>query len=66
MGHMLKIKSVDSRVNGHILASTSVPFTLMTVQVSNVALTHKKRITVKGWKFAFTMFAKAPHVGRKH
>jgi hypothetical protein len=29
-----------------ILASTSVPFTLTTVQVPNLALTHKKRITV--------------------
>jgi hypothetical protein len=28
------------------LASTSVPFTLTTVQVPNLALTHKKRITV--------------------
>ncbi len=46
MGHLLKIKCVDSRVNVHILASTSVPFTLTTVQVPNLALTHKKRITV--------------------
>jgi hypothetical protein len=50
MGHLLKIKCVDSRVKVHILASTSVPFTLMTVQVPNVALTHTKRITVcRGW-----------------
>jgi hypothetical protein len=34
-------------VNVNILASTSVPFTLMTVQVPNLALTHTKRIT--GW-----------------
>jgi hypothetical protein len=47
MGHMLKIKSVDSRVNVHILASKSVPLTLMTVQVPNLALTHTKRITVQ-------------------
>jgi hypothetical protein len=46
MGHLLKIKCVDSRVNVHILDSTSVPFTLTTVQVSNLALTHAKRITV--------------------
>ncbi len=46
MGHLLKIKCVDSRVNVHILASTSVPFTLTTVQVQNLAITHKKRITV--------------------
>jgi hypothetical protein len=42
----LKIKCLDSRVNVHILASTSVPFTLTTVQVPNLALTHTKRITV--------------------
>ncbi len=47
MGHLLKIKCVDSRVNVHILASTSVPFTLTTVQVPNLALTHAKRITVQ-------------------
>ncbi len=46
MGHLLKIKCVDSRVNVHILASTSVPFTLTTVQVPNLALTHMKGITV--------------------
>jgi hypothetical protein len=46
MGHLLKIKGVDSMVNDHILASTSVPFIFATVQVSNLALTHKKRITV--------------------
>jgi hypothetical protein len=46
MGHLLKIKCVDSRVNEHILASKSVPFTLTTVQVPNLALIHKKRITV--------------------
>ncbi len=46
MGHLLKIKCVDSRVNVHILASTSVPLTLTTAQVPNLALTHKKRITV--------------------
>jgi hypothetical protein len=46
MGHLLKIKCVDSRVNVHILASKSVPFTLTTMQVLNLALTHMKRITV--------------------
>jgi hypothetical protein len=47
MVYLLKIKCVDSRVNvQHILASTSVPFTLMAVQVPNLALTHTKRITV--------------------
>jgi len=52
MGHLLKIKCVDSRVNVHILASTSVPFTLTTVQLPNLALTHTKRITVYGFKRA--------------
>jgi hypothetical protein len=33
MGHLLKMKCLDSRVNVHILDSTSVPFTLTTVQV---------------------------------
>jgi hypothetical protein len=47
MRHLLKIKCVDSRVNVHILASTSVPFALTTVQVPNLALTHTKRITVQ-------------------
>jgi len=43
----LKIKCVDSRVNVNILASTTVPFILTTtVQVPNLALTHKKWITV--------------------
>ncbi len=47
MGHLLKIKCVGSRVNVHSLASTSVPFTLTTVQVPNLELTHTKRITVQ-------------------
>ena len=42
----MKIKYVDSRVNVNIFASTSVPFILTTVQVPNLALTHKKWITV--------------------
>ncbi len=46
MGHLLKIKCVESRVNVHILASTSVLFTLTTVQVPNIALIHTKWITV--------------------
>ncbi len=44
----MKIKCVDSiRVNVNIFASTSVPFILTTVQVPNLALTHKKWITVQ-------------------
>jgi hypothetical protein len=52
MGHLLKIKCIDSRVNVHILASSSVSFTLTTVQVQNLALTRTKWITVQqgGWK----------------
>jgi hypothetical protein len=42
----LKIKCVDSRVNVQILTSASVTFTLTTVQVPILALTHTKRITV--------------------
>jgi hypothetical protein len=34
----------------NIFASTSVPFILTTVQVPNLALTHKKWITVHGYK----------------
>jgi hypothetical protein len=33
-------------LNESILSSTCVTFTLTTVQVPNLALTHKKRITV--------------------
>ncbi len=39
-------KSIHSRLNVSILASTSVPFLLMTLQVSNLALTDTKRITL--------------------
>ncbi len=41
-----KIKCAHSPLNLRILSSTSVPFTLTTVQVPNLSLTHKKRITV--------------------
>ncbi len=41
MEHFLKIKCVDSRVNVHIFASKSAPFTLTTVQVLNLALTQE-------------------------
>ncbi len=53
----MKIKCVDSRVNVNILASTSVPFILTTVQVPNLALTHKKWITVY-----FALFKPVPVV----
>ncbi len=46
MGHLLKRKCSHSPLNLRILSSTSVPFTLTTVQVLNLALTHKKLITV--------------------
>jgi hypothetical protein len=38
--------TLNSGVNVLILASTSVPFTLTTVQVPNLALSHTKRITL--------------------
>jgi hypothetical protein len=47
MGHLLKRKCSHSPLNLRILSSTSVPFTLTTMQVLNLALTHKKRITVQ-------------------
>ncbi len=50
MGHLLRRKCSHSLLNLRILSSTSVPFTLTTVQVLNLALTHKKRITV--WPLA--------------
>jgi hypothetical protein len=48
MGHLLKLKCAQSPLNLRILSSTSVPFTLTMVQVSYLALTHAKRITVRG------------------
>jgi len=45
MEHLLKLKCSHSPLNLRILSSTSVPFTLTTVQVLNLALTHKKRIS---------------------
>jgi hypothetical protein len=47
MGHLLNLKCAQSPLNVGILPSTSVPFTLTTVQVPNLALTYTKRITVK-------------------
>jgi hypothetical protein len=47
MEHLLKLKCAHSPLNLHILSSTSVPFTLMTMQVPNLALTNAKRITVQ-------------------
>jgi hypothetical protein len=46
MGPLLQLKFTHSPLNQRILSSTSVPFTFTTVQVPNLALTHKKRITV--------------------
>jgi hypothetical protein len=48
MKQLLKQKCAHSPLNLRILSSTSVPFTLTTVQVPNLALTHVKRITVCG------------------
>jgi hypothetical protein len=50
MGHLLKLKCAPSRLNIRILSSTSVPYTLTTVQVPNLELTRKKRITVHDFK----------------
>jgi hypothetical protein len=44
--HLLKLNCAHSPLNIRILSSTCVPFTLTTVQVPNLALTPKKRITV--------------------
>jgi hypothetical protein len=48
MGHLLKIKCLDSRVNVRILASSSVPFTLTTVQVPNLALNSQETDNSEG------------------
>jgi hypothetical protein len=47
MRHLLKLKCAHSPLNLRILSSTSVPFTLTTVQVLNLALTLAERITVR-------------------
>jgi hypothetical protein len=46
MGHLLKLNHAHSPLNLRIFSSSCVPFTLTTVQVPNLALTHKKRLTV--------------------
>jgi hypothetical protein len=46
MGHFLRLKCAHSPSTLRILSSTTAPFTIMTVQVPNLALTHTKRITV--------------------
>jgi hypothetical protein len=48
MRHLLKLKCAHSPLNLRILSATSVPFTLTTVQVPNLELTHTKRITAWG------------------
>jgi hypothetical protein len=45
MKQLLKLKGAHSPLNLRILSSKSVSFTLTTVQVPNLALTHTKRIT---------------------
>ncbi len=45
-GHLLKLKCAHSPSNLRIFSSTRVPFTFTTVQVPNLVLTHKKRLTV--------------------
>ncbi len=46
MGHLLKLKCAHSPLNQRMLSSTSVLFTLTTMPVPNLALTHTKRFTV--------------------
>jgi hypothetical protein len=59
MGHLLKIKCVDSRATVHIIASTSVSFTrTTTVQVPNLAIVETKRITV--WSVVTPQKCKVP------
>ena len=68
MGNLLKLKCSHSPLNLRILSSTSVPFTLTTVPVLNLALTHKKRITVRyllvrrkdtqSWSLVLTYFTR--------
>ncbi len=43
-GHLLKLECTHSPLNLRILSLTSFPFTLTTVQVPNLALTHTKQI----------------------
>ncbi len=59
MGHFLKVKRAHSPLNQPILSSTRVPFTFMTVQVPNLALTYTKRITVYGTKTVHRAMAQA-------
>ncbi len=49
MGHLFKLNCAHSPLNLRVLSSTIVPFTLTTVQLPNLALTHTKRITVYQW-----------------
>ncbi len=46
IGHLSKLNCAHSPLILRILSSKSVQFTLTTVQVPNLALTHTKRITV--------------------
>jgi hypothetical protein len=45
-GTLLKLKCAHSPLSVRIISSTSVPFTLMTVHMPNLALVETKRITV--------------------
>ncbi len=46
MGHSLKLKCAHSPLNLSILSPTSVPFSLTTLQMPNLALVETKLITV--------------------
>ncbi len=47
IGHLLKLKCAHSPLILRILSSTSIQFTLTTMQRLNLARTHTKRITVQ-------------------
>jgi hypothetical protein len=61
MEHLLKKKCVVSRVNVHILTSTSVLFTLTVMQLPNLKLTHEKRITVCAQSYTNGVLTKLDH-----
>ncbi len=62
MLHLLKLKCAHSPLNLRILSSTSVPYTLTTVQVPNLELSHKKRITVQSVSTGATIISRAKHI----
>jgi hypothetical protein len=47
MGYLLRTKCAHATLNLRILSSTSVPFTLTTVQMPNLDLIETRRIAVQ-------------------